>query len=230
MSPEGSLRETPLPALVRENCRERQTVRIALKSGEKAGEVFIREGQVVHAACGELSGEAALYDMMALQDGTFQLDTDSPSPAQTITLPWAQLLIESARRSYLAAAPVVEADQDLEPQLEIEEPPDVSELFQSLIDIPGVIGAVETAADGAILNAELPEGAGEREAAVAVLIGGAADQIGEMMNLGRFERGVGSVGVRRVLVLKHGEGYVGLLLSDQASAASVSSAAGGILR
>ncbi len=230
MSPEGSLRETPLPALVRENCRGRQTVRIGVENAGRSGDVFIREGQLVHAACGEVSGEDALYDMMAWQEGTFALEYDAPAPLQTITLPWAQLLIESARRSYQAEPPAVEADQGLARALEVEEARQVSGLFESLLDIPGVVGAVETAPDGAVLNAELPEGEGEKEAGVAVLIGGAADQIGEMMNLGPFERGVGSVGARRILVLKHEEGYVGLLLSEQASAASVSSAASDILR
>ncbi len=99
----------------------------------------------------------------------------------------------------------------------------------SLKDISGVLGVIETASDGTILGAELPDGDGQKEAALAVFLGAAADQIGEILELGAFERGIETVGTRRMVVMKHGEGYVGLVLTDHASPALVASAASNIL-
>jgi hypothetical protein len=97
--------------------------------------------------------------------------------------------------------------------------------LKSLLDIPGVVGLVEVASDGTLLRAELPDGDGKSEAALAVLMGGAADQLGNLLNLGAFDHGVGNIGSQRMVILKLGEAYVGLVLGEQSSAALVSNAA-----
>jgi predicted regulator of Ras-like GTPase activity (Roadblock/LC7/MglB family) len=116
------------------------------------------------------------------------------------------------------------------PQSEAEELPERdSELLALLQEIPGVVGAVETAPDGTLLAADVPDGKGEREAMLAVLLGGTADQLGDILNLDTFAGGVVSLPSQRLVILKHGESYVGLVLGAQASAALVSRAAAQLL-
>lgn len=103
-------------------------------------------------------------------------------------------------------------------------------VLASLKRISGVLGVVQTAPDGVILGADLPDRDGASEAVVTLFWGVAADQIGELLDLGPFERGVGTIGSRCMLVLKHEETYVGLALKDQASPVLVGNAAINILR
>ena len=49
---------------------------------------------MVHAICGELSGEDAVYRLLQWQDGQFSLEAGAPAPARTITTSWQGVLIE----------------------------------------------------------------------------------------------------------------------------------------
>jgi predicted regulator of Ras-like GTPase activity (Roadblock/LC7/MglB family) len=87
-----------------------------------------------------------------------------------------------------------------------------------------VSGAVIVARDGTVL-AEAIESDAEKEGAVAVFVGNAADQIGEAMALGSFDWGVVTMGKDRMLVLEQPDFFVGLLLMEKASPALVASEA-----
>jgi len=54
---------------------------------------------VLHALCGTIEGEEAIYAMLLWPGGGFSLDEDILPHKKTVTLTWEQLLFEGARRA-----------------------------------------------------------------------------------------------------------------------------------
>ncbi len=225
----GPLRRMPLTVLVRERCQAGETARIILNEDGRVGEVCILRGQVLHAQYGDLTGPAAFYDMSGWQKGTFSVEPELSLEAQTIDMPWAQLLIECAKRAFTAGFddaaldPQLEAEENPDSQEEAEELPDQDMELESFAQISGVTEAFEVAPDGTILRAEPAHELEESQGAAAALIGGAGEQLAEILALGSFEQGTVTIGSRRFVVFKHDDRYWGLALGNQASAALVSS-------
>lgn len=96
--------------------------------------------------------------------------------------------------------------------------------------IDGVTGVVIAACDGVVLASDVPEGDGEREAAVAVFVGAAANQVGEAMQFEAFNQGIVTLKSKRVLVISQPDRYIGLWLGENASPAIVGNAATQILK
>ncbi len=226
MATSGSLGSTPLTVLVRERCMGKETARIILNENESIGEVCIVDGQVIHAQHDNVSGPEAFYDMTDWRCGTFTIEPDSLAETRTIELPWTQLLIEGAKRAYAsgfdaAAYPEPDEPEILDSEFQ-EELPDHEIDLDSLLEIRGVIGAIAVAPDGVPVRAELGKGNVESASALVALVGGAGDQIAEILSLGAFEQAFLSFGAQRMIVLKDNDLYLGLGMNDQASAALVS--------
>lgn len=64
----------------------------------KNGMLFFREGEVVHAEQGVLSGTDAFYDIMVWAGGTFRSEPKVASASRTINHPLSFLLLEAFRR------------------------------------------------------------------------------------------------------------------------------------
>ena len=216
---QGSLREMSLANLIQVNCQEMRSARLTLTSRGQEGEIFLSDGQVVHATLGDQAGEEAIYSMIAWDEGTFVLDLDMVPPAKSITTNWQDLILQGMMQ--------VPARQAAEKQSKENMGPDV---LSELKAIAGVSGAVISASDGVVLGANVPEGDGENEAAVAVFIGSAADQLGQALHLDTFAHGVVALKNKRILILEQPDRYVGLVLGDNASAAIVANAATQVLK
>ncbi len=80
-------------------CLSRRSGQIIFRSGESYGYVFIQQGRVLHAMCGTIEGEEAVYTMLTWPGGGFTLNEDILPHKKTITLTWEQLLFEGARRA-----------------------------------------------------------------------------------------------------------------------------------
>jgi pSer/pThr/pTyr-binding forkhead associated (FHA) protein len=80
-------------------CISRRSGQIIFRSGESYGYVFIQQGRVLHAMCGTIEGEEAVYTMLTWPGGGFTLNEDILPHKKTITLTWEQLLFEGARRA-----------------------------------------------------------------------------------------------------------------------------------
>ncbi len=115
-------------------CLSRRSGQITFRSGDSHGFVFIQQGNVLHAMCGPIEGEEAVYTMLTWPGGGFSLNEDILPHKKTITLTWEQLLFEGARRadeglSNPTGAPVVTAEpvvstraHDSQPKLIITRP------------------------------------------------------------------------------------------------------------
>lgn len=222
----GTLRSMSLPSIIQVNCTERNQARLRIRHNGQEGILFFADGEVVHAVTDSQVGEEAVYTMLAWEDGDFDLEVDVPAAQRTITTGWSGLLLEGMRR-------LDEMTAGLETLQETEEEGVtdnmVQDLAKALRRIDGVMGAVIAARDGIVLAHEV-EGDPDKEGAVAVFVGNAASQAGEMLALGPFEWGTVVVGKDTTLVLEQPDYYVGLRLAERASPAIVVSKAESVLK
>ncbi|MGE5262523.1 MAG: DUF4388 domain-containing protein [Acidobacteriota bacterium] len=228
---QGNLRELSLANLIQVNCQEMRSARLALANRSEKGEVYFSDGQVVHAVDDTRSGEEALFHMLLWEDGTFTLDTDVHSPETSIHTPWSDLLLEGMKR--LSEWQTEEGSSTKVQDLGLgrrEEGAMVPGTLTQLKTIDGVTGVVIAACDGIVLASNVPEGDGEREAAVAVFVGAAANQLGEAMQFEPFNQGIVTLKSKRVLVISQPDRYIGLWLGENASPAIVGNAATQILK
>lgn len=216
---QGSLKEMSLANLIQVNCQEMRSARLTLTNRGQTGEVFLSDGQVVHAVFGSSVGEEALYELLMWEEGSFVLDLEILSPEKTIETNWQELLLKGMMVLPVKAAP--------EEQTTETTPPGI---LAQLKSIDGVSGAVICSSDGVVLSADVPESDGEREAAVAVFIGSAAGQLGQTLHLDAFAHGVVALKNRRILILEQPDRYVGLVLGENASPAIVASAAARVFK
>jgi pSer/pThr/pTyr-binding forkhead associated (FHA) protein len=91
--------EAGLAEILQPICTGRRSGELTFRSGESYGYLFLQQGQVVHAMCGSLEGEEAVYLMLSWPPGTFLLNSDILSHKKTISAAWEQLLFEGARRA-----------------------------------------------------------------------------------------------------------------------------------
>jgi predicted regulator of Ras-like GTPase activity (Roadblock/LC7/MglB family) len=209
----GNLKEMPLPSLIETNCRALQSARLHLSHRDQEGEVYFSDGQVVHAATASNRGEPALWQLMQWTEGTFVLENEFPAPERSIDRPWSDLLLD---------AMLHQADWNADKAREAPMPADE---IQKLKAIEGVTGVITAGRDGVVMGASVPEGNGEAEAAVTVFLGALAEQISDSIPVGLFEQGVVSQPNQRMVVIRQGERFIGLMLDLQASPAIVLTAA-----
>lgn len=215
---QGDLKEMSLANLIQVNCQEMRSARLTLEHAGQQGEVYFSDGQVVHATLGNRTGVETVFAMLAWDDGTFVLDRDIAAPAKSITMPWNELLLQGMMR--------IDEHRD---HAEAERT-GIQTILAQLRSIEGVSGAVIAASDGIVLGADVPNSDGEQEAAVAVFIGAAAQQLGETLDLDGFSHGIVSLQDKRLLVLQMPDRFVGLVLTgERTSPAIVSNAAKEIL-
>lgn len=99
MAFQGSLRELPLPDIVQLVSVSGKTGRFSFRREEHpGGEIFLRDGKIVHARVGEIAGEEAVYELAIWPDGEFTFHAGEGTADTTITKSNTNLLMEAARR------------------------------------------------------------------------------------------------------------------------------------
>lgn len=216
---QGRLKEMSLTNLIQVSCQEMRAAHLTIAHKGQTGEIYFSDGQVVHAAAGSRIGEEAIYEMLAWDDGTFTLEKDVYAPDKSVHTNWPELLLEGMKRAAEWKTDEREAEHTMNP-----------DTLAQLKAIEGVTGAVIAASDGVVLATDVPDSDGEREAAVTVFVGGAANHIGDALQLDPFEHGLAVLKKNRVLVLKRPDRFVGLILGERASPTMVATAAEQILK
>ncbi len=211
---QGNLKEMSLANLIQVNCQEMRSARLTLTRQGQKGEVFLSDGQVIHATLGAHAGEQAVCEMLMWEDGSFVLDLDILAPEKSIEIGWQELLLKGMMQLPERQPAGSKVEESMNP-----------DALEQLKTIDGVSGAVISASDGVVLAANVPESDGENEAAVAVFIGSAANQLGQTLKFDAFSHGLVALKNKRILVLEQPDRYVGLVLGENASAAIVASAA-----
>jgi hypothetical protein len=99
MAFQGSLRELPLPDIIELVAVSGESGVFSVEDGLTVGNIFLDQGQIVHAEVGGIRGEEAVYEISIWPDGDFQFEPDdSALPSPTIDKPNTNLLLEAARR------------------------------------------------------------------------------------------------------------------------------------
>ncbi|MBU0728176.1 MAG: response regulator [Proteobacteria bacterium] len=118
----GTVAGVELTDIIQINRLSRTTTALRVKARNKEGIIFFQEGNVVHAICGDITGEDAFYEILSFKGGVLESVKVSQSPAVTIRSPVEALLIEGTRRiDEEAAAEYVDQIQQIDQMDEIPE-------------------------------------------------------------------------------------------------------------
>src|SRR5438876_12066826 len=98
MAFQGSLKELPLPDIIQLVSVSGKTGKFTLSRDDARGFIFLKNGQMVHASVGNLTGEEAIYSLSIWNEGEFQFNPGEEADRQTITKSNTNLLMEAARR------------------------------------------------------------------------------------------------------------------------------------
>ena len=93
----GMLRQVGLPDVLQMECLNRKSSVLEVTASSNAGRIYIEDGSIIHAESHTQNGEPALFQLLALGGGEFQLKPFTPPPRRTIDGHWESLLMESAR-------------------------------------------------------------------------------------------------------------------------------------
>jgi hypothetical protein len=93
----ANLQGAALADLVQLECLARSNQVFRVTSGHVVGYLFFGAGELVHAIAGDLSGEAAAYEILGWSDGTFEACRLEAPERPSISLPWQALLLQAAQ-------------------------------------------------------------------------------------------------------------------------------------
>lgn len=94
----GQLDQFQLVDIIQMCCISRRTGRLRLSKGVEKGVLFLREGQIVHAVCGKLTGEEAVYRIIDWDFGEFSFDEGITVEVRSIQAGWESVVMEGVRR------------------------------------------------------------------------------------------------------------------------------------
>jgi DNA-binding response OmpR family regulator len=88
-----------LTDIIQINCLSRLTTALIITRNGEKGVIYLNEGEIIHAECGEQKGTDAFYRILGWQDGEFLSNVGVTPPVQTIYQNWEHLLVEAMRRN-----------------------------------------------------------------------------------------------------------------------------------
>ena len=98
MSFQGSITELPVPDIIQLVSVSGKTGMFTLVRGTERGYIHLKNGQMVHARLGDLTGEEAIYALAIWSSGDFQFTPNEEPDSVTIEKSNTSLLMEAARR------------------------------------------------------------------------------------------------------------------------------------
>src|SRR5215218_1831598 len=98
-----------LAELIEFFCNQRKTGRLKIDYPRGHSVFFIKEGELVDARVGALSGPDAVYFSLTLPNAAFDFSPDVQATRRTIDVAWTQVVLEGLRRLDEGHAPT-EAD------------------------------------------------------------------------------------------------------------------------
>jgi len=93
----GSLAQMNMIDLMQSLEMGRKSCLLTLTNAGERCDIYFQEGQVTHAAYGNLTGDPAVFKVLRWTDGTFQINFEGKTTQQTTTLNTQGLLMEGLR-------------------------------------------------------------------------------------------------------------------------------------
>src|SRR5918911_3787638 len=94
----GQLSDMSLAELIEFFCNQRKTGRLKIDYPRGHSVFFIKEGELVDAKVGALSGPEAVYFSLTLPNAAFDFSPDVEATRRTIHERWTQVVLEGLRR------------------------------------------------------------------------------------------------------------------------------------
>jgi response regulator RpfG family c-di-GMP phosphodiesterase len=94
----GSLQEMALPDVIQILANGRKSGLLKVRSGTLEGKLMFQNGSIHDARFGDLGGADAVYGILRLMEGDFELESDTTSVEDVIGIPTHHLLLEAMRR------------------------------------------------------------------------------------------------------------------------------------
>lgn len=93
----GIMQRVGLEDVLQMECLARKSSLLVVSTGNRRGQIYICDGEIIHAQSGQLQGEMALYGLLALPGGEFSLEPFAEPARRTISGQYQFLLMEAAR-------------------------------------------------------------------------------------------------------------------------------------
>jgi len=94
----GMLTGISLGDVIQIKCMSGVTAALRVTEGKRQGIIFFQSGEVIHALCDELDGEAAFYEIISFAHGHLDTVNIAELPERTIFQPYTAMLMEGALR------------------------------------------------------------------------------------------------------------------------------------
>ena len=98
MAFQGSLEELPLPDVIQLVAASGKTGKFSVSCRLGAGDIYLRDGEIVHSAVADLKGEEAFYELATWEEGEFVFTPGQDPPDATISKSNTNLLMQAAQR------------------------------------------------------------------------------------------------------------------------------------
>lgn len=150
------LKNIQLNDLIQMCCLSASTLCMRVTKVDRQGTIVIADGEIIHAACEEMIGEAAFYRILGWQTGSFE-SVDMPTiPERTIRRSYPFLIMEAARRvdekalieSESASCPTEDMTDERLRVLIVDDSPMMRKILSSLLTTSNQVKVVGTASNG----------------------------------------------------------------------------------
>lgn len=94
----GGLDTTRCPEIVKILSLGKRSGKLFLSNGSQSGNIFFRDGVVIHAQCGALQGVKAIYELAVWTSGEYRFSVDEMPDAVTVELSVDEILSEATNR------------------------------------------------------------------------------------------------------------------------------------
>jgi len=108
----GVLRQVGIQDVLQMECLSRHSTILEVSAGGLKGEIYIQDGELVHAQLGSREGQEAFNRIIAFPGGEFRLKAFVPPPGRTLEGQWEFLLMEACRQRDEAAEAAANLGQD----------------------------------------------------------------------------------------------------------------------
>jgi len=95
---QGSLKDVKLPDIIQLMSVSSKTGCFVLEKKDEKGFIYLAEGQFVHAQCGKLTGEEAIYALSIWTEGSFIFDEGKTTTERSIKKRNTHIMMELARK------------------------------------------------------------------------------------------------------------------------------------
>jgi two-component system, chemotaxis family, protein-glutamate methylesterase/glutaminase len=149
----GTLRNIQLTDIVQMCCLAGASLCVRVKQDADTGTIYIQEGEVVHAECGQINGIKAFFVILGWKRGVFETLDFSGIEVQTIKEPCQFLLMEAARLSDELSLQSKPEGGKAEPEAKlrvmiVDDSPIMSKIISSMLAADPSIEVIASAKNG----------------------------------------------------------------------------------